>query len=148
MSSNVPIAYIDLRVFVHATEELEKVIKSVQNILPPDLVGSLAINKTELTGHHGNPIILLEARIKSRRMAQAFLGKLASSLRLIDKETLGNEISSHLENGNLYVRLDKQAAYLGELKLGSTDSIHMRMHFRKPRQEDVIEICRTLGLLP
>ena len=148
MSSNVSIAYVDIRVFAHATEELEKVIKSVQNILPPDLVDTLAINKTELTGHHGNPIILLEARIKNRRMAQAFLGKLASSLRLVDKETLGNEIDSHLENGNLYVRLDKQAAYLGEFKLGSTDSLHMRMHFRKPRPEDVIEICRTLGLLP
>ena len=148
MLSNVPIAYIDIRVFAHATEELERVVKSVQNILPSDLVNTLSINKRDLTGHHGNPIILLEGRIKNRRMAQAFLGKLASSLRLMDKEKLGNEIDSHLEKGNLYIRLDKQAAYLGEFKLGSTDSLHMRIHFRKPHPEDVIEICRTLGLLP
>jgi RNA binding exosome subunit len=148
LSSNVPIAYVDIRAFIHATEDLEKVTKALQNILPPDLMGILAIRKTELTGHHGNPITLLEARIKGRRTAQAFLGKLASSLRLIDKETLGSEIASHLEKGNLYLRLDKQAAFLGEFKLGSTDSIHIRMHFRKPGSEDVIKICRRFGLLP
>jgi len=53
-----------------------------------------------------------------------------------------------LENGNLYVRLDKQSAYLGELKLSSTDPVHLRLHFKKPNSEDVIDTCRRFGLLP
>jgi len=102
----------------------------------------------DLAGHHGNPITLFESRLRSRKVAQAFLENLASGLSIMDKEMLGREIGQHLERGNLYIRLDKQSAYLGELKLGSTDTIHLRMHFRKPREEDVIDICRRLGLLP
>jgi RNA binding exosome subunit len=148
LSSNIPVAYVNIRIFAHATEDLDRVITAFHNILPSEFVDTLVYKKTALTGHHGNIITLLEARIKNRKFAQAFLEKLASSLSMMDKETLSNEIDRHLENGNLFVRLDKQASYRGSLKFGSTDSIHVKMHFRKSRREDVIEICRRFGLLP
>jgi hypothetical protein len=148
LSPSLPIAYVDIRVFAHATEDLEKVLEAVRNTLPSDSVDIVAFGRTALTGHHGNPITLLEARIKNRKMAQAFLDKLASGLSLIDKEALSSEIARHLEKGNLYIRLDKQSAFSGELKLGSTDAIHLRIHFRKPDAKDVIDLCRKFGLLP
>jgi RNA binding exosome subunit len=148
LSSQVPIAYVDIRVFAHATEELEKVLTAVHNTLPTESVDTVTFRKTALTGHHGNPITLFETRIKNRKVAQAFLEKLASGLSVVDKETLGSEIVQHLENGNLYIRLDKQSAYRGELKLSSTDTIHLRIHFRKPSAEEVIGACRRFGLLP
>jgi RNA binding exosome subunit len=137
-----------MRVFAHATEDSDKVLTAAKNTLPTELVGTVLFKKMDLAGHHGNPITLFEARLKSRKVAQAFLENLASGLSIMDKEMLGREIGQHLERGNLYIRLDKQSAFLGELKLGSTDTIHLRMHFRKPRAEDVIDICRRLGLLP
>jgi len=148
LSSKIPIAYIEMRVFAHATEDLDKVLTAAHNVLPIESASTAVFKKTDLTGHHGNPITLFEARIKSRKVAQAFLEKLASGLSIMDKEMLGSEIVQHLEKGNLYIRLDKQSAYLGELKLGSTDTIHLRMHFLKPSAEDVIGICRRFGLLP
>lgn len=148
LSSKVPIAYIDMRVFAHATEELEKVLTAVRNTLPAESADTVVFKKTTLTGHHGNPITLVETRIKNRKVAQAFLEKLASGLSVVDKEALNSEITQHLESGNLYIRLDKQSAYLGELKLSPTDPVHLRMHFKKPRTEDVIDICRRFGLLP
>ena len=148
MSSAIPIAYVDLRVFAHATEDLDKVLTAAHNTLPPESIDTVTFKKTTLTGHHGNPITLFEARIKNKKVAQAFLEKLASGLSMVDKEALNSEITQHLENGNLYIRLDKQSAYLGELRLSSTDTIHLRMHFRKPNVEEVIDICRRFGLLP
>jgi RNA binding exosome subunit len=148
LSPNIPIAYVDIRIFAHATEDLDRVITAFENILPVEFVDTLNFKKTALTGHHGNLITLLEARIKNRKFAQAFLEKLASSLSMMDKETLNNEIDQHLENGNLFVRLDKQAAYRGSFKFALTDSIHIKMHFRKSRREDIIEICRRFRLLP
>jgi RNA binding exosome subunit len=144
----VPIAYIDVRVFAHATEESEKVLTAARNTLPPESADTVTFKKTTLTGHHGNPITLFEARIKNRKVAQAFLVRLASDLSIMNKEALNGEIAQHLENGNLYIRLDKQYAYLGELRLSSTDPIHLRIHFRKPGAEEVIDICRRFGLLP
>ncbi len=148
MSSKVPIDYVDLRIFAHATEDSDKVLASVRNLIPSESVDRVAFTKTALTGHHGNTITLLETRIKEKKTAQQFMEKLSSSLSIMDKESLNSEIDQHLEKGNLYLRLDKQSAYLNELKLGSTDPIHLRIHFKKHRQEEVMEICRKLGLLP
>lgn len=148
MSSVVPISYIDVRVFAHATEESQKVLAAARNTMPTESADTVTFKETVLTGHHGNPITLFEARIKNRKLAQAFLEKLASGLSMVDKEALNSEIAQHLENGNLYIRLDKQSAYMGELRLNSTDPIHLRMHFRKPTAEEVIEVCRRFGLLP
>jgi len=137
-----------MRVFAHATEDPDKVLTAVRNMLPLELVDSVTFGRANLTGHHGNPIILLEARIKDRKMVHAVFSKLCSSLSMLDKELLMNEISQHLDKGNLYIRLDKQSAYMNELRLGSTDPVHMRIHFKRPRAEEVIGVCREFGLLP
>jgi RNA binding exosome subunit len=148
LSSPFPIAYIDMRVFAHATEESEKVLTAARNTLPTESASTVMFKETALTGHHGNPITLFETRIKDKKVAKAFLEKLASALNMLDKETLNREFAQHFENGNLYIRLDKQSAYLGALKLSSTDTIHLRIHFKKPNAEEVIDVCRKFGLLP
>ncbi|MGB9756395.1 MAG: RNA-binding domain-containing protein [Candidatus Bathyarchaeales archaeon] len=148
MSSKIPIGYVDIRVFAHATEELGKIVNAVHNVLPAEVVDTITFKKTSLTGHHGNPITLLEARVKEKNAVQVIFKKLASSLSPLDKELLKNEIRQHLEGGNLYIRLDKQSAYLNEVKLCTTDPIHFRIHFQKHKPEEIIEICRKFGLFP
>jgi len=148
LSSKIPIGYIDIRVFAHATEDADKVLNVVRNVLPTELMDMVTFKKNNLTGHHGNPIILFEARIKERNAVQAVFEKLSSGLSTLDKELLNSEIKQHLDRGNLYIRLDKQSAYLNEIKLCSTDPIHFRIHFQKHSQEEIIDICRKFGLLP
>jgi RNA binding exosome subunit len=148
LSSRLSILYIDIRVFAHATEDLDKVSKAVRNLLPAGLAETVAFKKESLTGHHGNPIVSFETRIKDRELAQAFFEKLSSGMSLLDKESLGNKITQHMEKGNLYVRLDKQSASLNEVKLSTSDPIHLRIHFKKHRLEDILDACRKIGLLP
>lgn len=148
LPSRIPIGYIDIRVFAHATEDVDKVLNAVRNIFPSELIDVVALKKSTLTGHHGNPIILFEARIKEKRAAEAVFEKLSLGLSILDKEQLNNEIAQHLDKGNLYIRLDKQSAFLDELKLSSADPIHFRIHFKKHTQEEIMDICRKSGLLP
>jgi len=148
LSSKIPIGYIDIRVFAHATEEVDKVLNAVHNILSPELIDIIAFKKTNLTGHHGNPIILFETRIKEKNAAQTVFEKLSLGLSTLDKELLNSEIKQHLDKGNLYVRLDKQSAYLNELKLSSADSIHFRIHFQKSNPDEITSLCRRLGMFP
>lgn len=148
MSSKTPIAYIDIRTFAHATEDTDKVQTALNNTLPTELIQTINFQKTNLTGHHGNLITLLETRIKDKNTTQAVFQKLAAGLSIIDKEQLNSEIKQHLEKGNLYLRLDKQNAYLGQIRLGQTDPIHLRIHFKKHAPQEVIEICQKYGLLP
>lgn len=148
MSSRVPIGYIDIRAFAHATEDLDKVLAAIRIVLPPEKTDKLFFRKVNLTGHHGNPITLIEARIKEKEIVQAVFEKLASSLSTLDKEQLNTEIFQHIEKGNLYIRIDKQSAYLNQTKLSTEDSIHFQIHFKRSTPEEVIEVSRRFGLLP
>jgi RNA binding exosome subunit len=148
LSSKAPVGYVDVRVFAHATEDTEKVVTAIRNVLPSQLVDTIVFRKTSLTGHHGNSITLLEARVIERKTAQAFFAELCSKLSILDKQHLSDEIEQHLDKGNLYLRLDKQSAFLNETKLGSEDSIHLQIHFKKHGADEVLAFCRESGLLP
>ena len=73
--------------------------------------------------------------------------KLSLGLSILDKETLNREIIQHLDRGKLYIRFDKQSAYLNQLKLSQRDAIHFRIHFKKRSTEEIVDICRKFGLL-
>jgi RNA binding exosome subunit len=148
LPSKIPIGYIDIRVFAHATEDVDKVLNAVHNTLPAEVIENVAIKRTNLTGHHGNPIILLETRIKEKNAVQAVFEKLSSGLSMLDKEQLSSEIKEHLDKGNLYLRLDKQLAYLNEIKLSRADPIHFCIHFQKSNPEEIVNVCRKFGMLP
>jgi RNA-binding protein len=148
MSSKPPIGYMDIRVSAHATEDPEKVQTAVRNLLPAELAENLVFEKTSCAGHHGNPIILFTAKLTDKKALPATLEKFGSGLNALDKEELNQNITLHLEKSNLYLRFDKQSAFLGKLKFTQNDPIHLKIHFKNKRAQEITEICRTAGLLP
>ncbi len=143
----LPIGYIGVRVFAHATEDQERVIQALRNILPDDLAKSAVFKKTSLTGHHGNPITIVETEVAERSRLMAALAKIGERLTSLDRQTLNDEIETHLEKSNLFLRFDKQQAFLGEFRFSTTDPIHVKLHFRNKTQNEIIAICREAGLL-
>lgn len=146
--SKLPIGYIEIRVFAHATEDAEKVLAAVRNTLLEELGESLVFKRTALAGHHGNPIVLFEAKLEDRQLLPLAMQRIGSRLTSLDKQTLDDELKLHLEKGNLYLRFDKQQAFLGELRFSSNDPIHFKVHFKNKTAEEIVAICRELGLLP
>lgn len=144
----MPIAYIDIRFFAHATEDVNKVVQAAQHILPADYVDGILFKRNNLRGHYGNPINLFETRIKGKEIIKTFIENLSTSLSRLDKETLLSEIGLHVEEGSLYIRLDKQAALQGDFKLCASDPIRVRIRFRKKKLEDIVKVCREIGVLP
>jgi len=143
----MPIAYIDIRFFAHATEDLDKVVKAVQQILPSDRIDDIVFKRDNLRGHYGNPITLFETRIKEKEIIRAFVEKLSSHLDESDKEALREEIDLRVERGSLYIRLDKQAAFQGEFRLCTADPIRVHIRFKKTKIEDIVKTCRELGMI-
>ena len=148
MSSKTPVGYVDIRVFAHATEDLEKVLTAVRNTLPDEANETTVFQKATLTGHHGNPITIFQTKITDKQALPLVLNKIASGLNALDKETLNTELKLHLERHNLYLRFDKQSAYIGELNFSSNDPIHFKIHFKNKTPEEITTICRDAGLLP
>ncbi len=131
--SQASIAYIDVRFFAHATEDLDKVLEAVRHVLPSDYLDDIVFEKSSLRGHYGNPITLFETRIKEREIISAFVENLSSRLDELEKEKRVKEIDSQLEKERLYFRLDKQAALQDKFKFRTDDPIHVSIRFKKQR---------------
>ena len=143
----LPIAYVDIRFCAHATEDQDKVMKAVYNIFPADHSEELTFKTSSLEGHYGNPITFFETRIKNKETVRTLVENLSANLSSLDKDELGRELHRCVEKGSLYLRLDKQAALQGKIKLVTSDPIRIRIRFRKNKLEDVTEICREIGML-
>jgi len=142
----LPLTYVEIRFFSHATEDPNKVLEAAQNVLPAEYLDEIEFKKSSLKGHYGNPILLFEAKIR-RKAAEALLERVSSGLSELDKEVLTREIERHLSGSSLFLRLDKQAAYYGELKLCSADPIHLRFRFKRGKTGDIVSLCEEVGLL-
>jgi len=143
-----PIVYIDIRVFAHATEDTDKVQAAIGNLLPTELAETLIFETSSLTGHYGNPITLLSTKLSDKKLLPGALQKIGAGLSSLDKEELSRDLKLHLEKGNLYLRFDKQAAYLGTVKFSQNDPIHIKIHFKNKSPEEIFDLCKTAGLLP
>ncbi len=143
--SLMSIAYIDVRFFVHATEDPDKAVKAIQNILPAQYVDDIVFEMHSLQGHYGNPILLFETRIKKSEVTMAFGKDLLSHLEESYRGTTHDELGVPMENGNVYLRRDKQAAFEGELERCNADPIRLRIRFKKGKTKDFVRTYQELG---
>ena len=139
---------IEISLFAHATEDPEKVKKAFQNILPSERIEEVTLRKRTLKGEYGNPIIHYKAKITKPEITEAVLRKIGDNLPQYDKEMLDWELKRRLEKGSLYLRLDKQAAYLEKYKLCNADPIRLRIRFKTSKIDEIRNICKELGMLP
>jgi len=144
-----PIASLDIRFSVHATEDPDKVKKAL-SILYPEETYEMAFKEKVLKGHYGNPIIIFRTRIKNEKMIETFIENISALLPELDKRTITQESNSFTEEDNLYLRFDKQSAFKGNLKLSNPDPIHLRIKFRRASdstKQNVVKISKKLGLM-
>jgi len=149
MSQN-PLKSVEVSFFIHATEDLDKVLDVVRSFVPKDYVNEMIIQRDELKGHYGNPIVLVKILIKEDYVVQHIINRLSDGLNNEEKGSLFSDIEKRLDKrGTLYLRLDKQAACLGVFRLGEVDSIRIvitpRTHNRNI--DDMIDLYRKTGLI-
>ena len=145
--SKLPVAYVDVRFCAHATEDLDKVMEAVQNVLPSDHIEDVTFKRSNLEGHYGNPITFFDTRIKNKDIVRALVENISANLSALDKEELDRTINRCVEKGSLFIRLDKQVALKGNIKFATSDPIRIRIRFRKNKTENVIQICREIGMM-
>lgn len=120
---------ITFRAFIAATEAEEKVYKALSIFVPLD-----CISAASATGHFGNDIKILEAVLKKKE-GQIFFRILREQLPREELLRLRREISARVDDScHLHLRLDKQAAYKGLVRL--TDS------------KDAIDVTASIATYP
>jgi len=103
---------VSLRAFVAATEDEGRVREALGVFVPLDRITTISA-----TGYFGNEIKILEAGLRKRE-ASAFFQILREQLPGEDLRKLRREVPARLEgDSHFHLRLDKQAAFRGLLRL-------------------------------
>lgn len=135
----LPVREIRVKVLVHATEDESRLAETLRNLLPE----GVGVKRTELEGHYGNPLSLLEARVRGRREVEGMLSSLLR--RLEDRGALLSSLGSRMDGrGNLYLRLDKQEACRGRWVLGKGDEV-IHLTIKGGPSKELLEFFRSLG---
>ena len=133
---------VSFRAFVAATEDEVRVREALSVFVPLDRIG-----KTAAQGHFGNEIAILEAALRKKETA-AFLSILREQLPSPDLQRLHREMEDRLEGeGRFHLRLDKQAAYQGLLRLtDSADALDITILIKTfpARREAALKILSEL----
>lgn len=118
--------YLEFRTYSHATEDLPKVKEALSFIIGRNKKGANEIGERKLLGYFGNPIILLELRLKDKKGILAFWKRILSIPPI--KELLLQELEQRVDKeNNFYIRFDKQAAFNKEIKIArGDDTIRVR----------------------
>jgi len=134
MAKQRPVQHLEITALVHATEDQEKVVDAVSNLFPEDMEIPLYEN-AKYTGVFGDSLVMLKWALKNRRPATETFNKILLSLNSLNLnqilESLGYRID---ENKNMYMRLDKQKAALGVIRLDTRDSIRVKAKLLVPHK--------------
>jgi len=133
---------IEIELIAHATEDLDKVVEAAKAILPPGARDKVKFKVKELRGHYGNPIRLVKARVRDRQLAQAVFDHMISGLPEEDRWELLKDLKRRTSGGSLYMRLDKQWAFMGQLKLSNSDPIWIKVSFSSSKIDEIREALR------
>jgi RNA binding exosome subunit len=140
---------IELSTIAHATESLDKVETAILNVLPTQVHDSTSFCRHYLKGHHGNPIVTLTMRLAKGKAARTSVEHLFRMLSPTEKHELDLEFERYLdEEENFYIRLDKQEAFKGKIKLAREEPIRIKIRIEMwhPTPEGAKEILRNLGM--
>ncbi len=148
--SKVELNSLKLRAFIYATESEEKVLKALLNLIPPELRDRVAVSRQLVKGHHGNPIVLVQAVLQGGD-AEASLRHIASALAVADKSILKASLPLRYDprEKKLSFRLSKQELYFGKLVISdSGDVVHVTLSFSgKASRESVRKLLEDAGLI-
>lgn len=134
----IPLHYVDLRTFCYVTEDEKRVEEALRFLLPEET----PIDRTESEGHYGDRILVLSARVENADDVRYVLSKLASGAeidRLIDE--LDDRVT---ENTELFLRLDKQAAFNGRVELGAGITFRGKVEAYPAKKPQAVENAREV----
>ena len=137
--------------FCHATESEKKVLTALFNLIPSEYHPLLRdkIFKTIVYGYHGNPITLIKLVVDNHEIAQNISKNILLKLDKFDKNQLKNTLNLRFEKGKLHLRVNKQEAYLGNVRiLESDDVINITITFYPHirQQEALLKALEDLGV--
>ncbi len=137
---------VKISTITHATEDPEKVAQAIRNLSHGETSLGFIMNRAK--GHHGNEIATSALTIRNAKNAERFLKNIWGGLSQLDRTDVSSSLASRTDSaGTMFLRIDKQDALKGRIRLENTDPIKIEISFRtepSKRNELMDNIRRTL----
>lgn len=135
--SAVPFHYVDLRTFCYSTEDEKRVEAALRTFIPEDV----EIERKETKGHHGDRILILSVRLERADDVRHVLSRVST---LQDLEGLLTELEERIDdNCAFYLQFDKQAAFNGNVELGTGLMLRGKVEAYPAKKQKAIETAET-----
>ena len=130
---------VKIDLILHATEDFQKIVEPLNDLFG---IGD-EIEKHEVSGHFGNPILILHMDLKKKR-AEQFVKKLVSLIpRDMIIDLLAN-IEERIFESSLYIRFSKQDFVRKILTLEEKDPIRITVYTPTYVKKQIPETYRKL----
>ena len=131
---------IKIDLILHATEDFQKIVEPLNDLFG---IEDDEIEKHEVPGHFGNPILMLHMDLKKKR-ADQFTKKLVS---IIPKDVMTDllaNIEEQIFESSLYIRFSKQNFVKRILTLEEKDPIRIGIYTPIYVKKEMSETYRKL----
>ncbi len=120
------------RVMCYSTEDPAKVRKALRNVVGEDI--QITSRKTQ--GYYRDPIYVMECYSNNEKIVSGVFNRILAALGMERWYLLkpGVEMTSR-EHGRIHIRLDKQEAYLGRIRLSDRDAVKIEFSFKGSVEE-------------
>jgi len=146
MKKTLSVSSAEVSVFSYSTEDEKKVQRAVLNTFPRELWVMVKFSSQIVKGHYNDSMTVLSAKLKKE--AEGFARYLLSQFSPTDRRRLLDELDSRMDSsGNLYIRLNKQEAFLGDIELGESDPIWIKLKFKSGRSVSIFSVRETLSTI-
>ena len=126
---------ITIEIIVHATEDVEKILKA---FFEQFNISEDEFSRQNLTGHFENPITLLRAKIK-KNDARNFLQRLLSKIPKNQISEIIEDIENHIQDSTLYLRFGKQDLIKGKMIVKEKDAVKFKIFTPIYKKNDIVE---------
>lgn len=134
--ASVPFHYVELRTFCYATEDEKRVEQALRRFLPEEYEIERSINR----GHHGDRIVVFSTRVDNADDVRHVLRQLSE---LPNIERVIGELDERVdENCSFFLRLDKQAAFKGDVDRGEGITLRAKVEAYPAKQPAAVENAR------
>jgi len=122
---DITISKVECSFSVHATENFDKNMEALENLIPDELIEETEIVIEELEGGYENPIEYVVTSFSNKKLVTKILEYIVSKLSKEQKMQLYDEFEERFnqDKKSFHIRIDKQGIYNNQLIISSATNV-------------------------
>ena len=121
---DITVVKVEFSFSVHATEDVEKNMEVVQNIIPLEIIEDTNVKQERLEGGYGNLVEFFRITFTRKKEIDIAIKNIALKISEEDKEILANEFNERFDSNKstFFLRIRKESAIKKELQITSSSN--------------------------